>query len=46
LKSIDLWSLRGGKHRMLFKIDKKKKKVLIITIGHRKDVYHRLKKGR
>ncbi len=43
LKGIDLWSLRIGKYRVLFEINKEKKEVFIVTIGHRKDVYHKLK---
>ena len=38
MKGIDLWSLRVGKYRVLFEIDKEKKEVFIVTIGHRKDV--------
>jgi mRNA interferase RelE/StbE len=43
LKGIDLWSLRIGKYRVLFEINKEKEEVFIVTIGHRKDVYHKLK---
>lgn len=46
LKGIDLWSLRIGKYRVLFEINKEKKEVFIVTIGHRKDVYHKLKEKR
>ena len=46
LKGINVWSLRIGKYRVLYEIDKEKKKILIITIGHRKDVYRRLKEKR
>ncbi len=43
LKGIDLWSLRMGKYRVLFEIDEEKKRVLIMTIGYRKDVYRKLR---
>ncbi|MCK4310126.1 MAG: type II toxin-antitoxin system RelE/ParE family toxin [Methanomicrobia archaeon] len=43
LKGIDLWSLRIGKYRVLFEINKEKEEVFIVTMGHRKDVYHKLK---
>lgn len=46
LKGINFWSLRIGKYRVLYEIDKEKKRVFIMTIGHRKDVYHRLKEKR
>jgi mRNA-degrading endonuclease RelE of RelBE toxin-antitoxin system len=36
--------LRIGKYRVLFEINKEKEEVFIVTIGHRKDVYHKLKK--
>lgn len=43
LKGIDLWSLRIGKYRVLFEIDEEKNRILIMTIGHRKNVYHSLR---
>ncbi|MEA1993317.1 MAG: type II toxin-antitoxin system RelE/ParE family toxin [Euryarchaeota archaeon] len=43
LRGIDLWSLRSGKYRILFEIDSKEKKVFIVTLGYRKDVYRELK---
>jgi len=46
LENIDLWSLRIGKYRVLFEINKEKKEVFIVTLGHRKDVYHKLKEKR
>ena len=33
------WSLRVGDYRIIYKIDKKEQKVIILFIGHRKDVY-------
>ncbi len=46
LRGIDLWSARIGKYRVLFEVDKEKKRILIMTIGHRKNVYYRLKEKR
>jgi mRNA-degrading endonuclease RelE of RelBE toxin-antitoxin system len=43
LKGIDLWSLRVGKHRVLFEVDEGKRNVFIVTLGPRKDVYHKIK---
>jgi mRNA interferase RelE/StbE len=42
LKGVDLWSLRIGKCRVLFELNEEKKEILVITIGHRKDVYHKM----
>ncbi|KYK32699.1 MAG: hypothetical protein AYK18_15635 [Theionarchaea archaeon DG-70] len=33
------WSLRVGDYRIIYEIDKKEQKVIILFIGHRKDVY-------
>jgi mRNA interferase RelE/StbE len=33
------WSLRVGNYRIIYEIDKKEQKVIILFIGHRKDVY-------
>ena len=44
LKGINIWSLRVGKYRVLYEIDSERTRVFIITVGHRKDVYRKLKK--
>lgn len=33
------WSLRVGDYRIIYEIDKKEQKVIVLFIGHRKDVY-------
>ncbi len=33
------WSLRAENYRIIYEIDKKEKKVIILHVGHRKDVY-------
>ncbi len=33
------WSLRVGDYRIIYEINKKEQKVIILFIGHRKDVY-------
>lgn len=44
LIGIDLWSLRVGKFRILYKIIQDKLIILILTAEHRKSVYDNLKK--
>ena len=34
------WSLRVGDYRIIYEIYKKEQKVIILFIGHRKDVYN------
>ena len=43
LIGIDLWSLRIGKYRILYKIENNKLQILVLTIGHRKGIYKYLK---
>ncbi len=46
LIGIDIWSLRIGKYRVLYKIKKNELQILLLTVEHRKMVYsslHRLK---
>ena len=42
LIAIDLWSLRIGKHRVLYTIKKNKLQVLVLTVDHRGKVYEDL----
>ena len=46
LKGTNSWSLRIGKYRVLFEIDKEENKILIMTIGHRKEVYRKIREDR
>jgi mRNA interferase RelE/StbE len=39
LKPSDFWSLRIGDYRAIFEIDRAKKRVKVLFIGHRKRVY-------
>jgi len=39
LKPSDFWSLRIGDYRAIYEIDRNKKQVIILFIGHRKKVY-------
>jgi mRNA interferase RelE/StbE len=39
LKLSDFWSLRIGDYRAIFEIDRAKKQVIVLFIGHRKKVY-------
>jgi mRNA interferase RelE/StbE len=39
LKPSDFWSLRVGDYRAIYEIDRNKKQVIILFIGHRKKVY-------
>ena len=43
LIGIDLWSLRIGKHRVLYKIRDKQLEILVLTLEHRKKVYRDFK---
>ncbi len=39
LKNSDFWRLRIGDYRAIYEIDDKDEKIVILFIGHRKDVY-------
>jgi mRNA-degrading endonuclease RelE of RelBE toxin-antitoxin system len=39
LKLSDFWSLRIGDYRAIYEIDREKNQVVIIFIGHQKNVY-------
>lgn len=34
-----VWSARRGTYRILYRIDEEKRQVIVLQIGHRKDVY-------
>jgi mRNA interferase RelE/StbE len=44
LRYTDFRSLRIGKYRAIYEIDTDRKKVIILFIGHRKDVYSNFSK--
>jgi len=39
LRYSDFWSLRVGDYRAIYEIDRKKRQVVVLFIGHRKKVY-------
>lgn len=39
LKYSDFWSLRIGDYRVIYEINKDKNQVIVLFIGHRKNVY-------
>ena len=39
LKHSDFWRLRIGDYRAIYEIDHRSKRVVLLFIGHRKDVY-------
>lgn len=39
LKQSDFWSLRVGDYRTVYQIDRSRKQVVILFIGHRSKVY-------
>ena len=39
LKHSDFWRLRIGDYRAIYEIDTKNERIVILFIGHRKDVY-------
>jgi len=44
LKYSSFWSLRIGDYRAIYEIDREGNKVIVLFIGHRKDVYDDLSK--
>jgi mRNA interferase RelE/StbE len=39
LTGRNAWRIRIGKYRVIYEINDKDKSVLVVTLGHRKDVY-------
>jgi mRNA interferase RelE/StbE len=39
LKHSEFWRLRVGDHRAIYEIDTTKEQVVVLFIGHRRDVY-------
>ena len=39
-KYTDLWRFRIGNYRIIYSIDKRKLKILILRFRHRKDIYN------
>jgi len=36
---VDLYRIRVGDYRIVYSIEDKQRKILVLTIGHRRDVY-------
>jgi len=41
LKPFDLFRIRVGSYRVVYQIDDKRRKVVIIGIGHRREIYRK-----
>jgi mRNA-degrading endonuclease RelE of RelBE toxin-antitoxin system len=39
LRHSNFWSLRAGDYRAIYEIDRTKKQVIVLFVGHRKKVY-------
>jgi mRNA-degrading endonuclease RelE of RelBE toxin-antitoxin system len=39
LKPSRFWKIRAGDYRMIYEIDRESNRVIILFIGHRKNVY-------
>jgi mRNA interferase RelE/StbE len=39
LRGAELWRVREGDYRVIYHIDDESKKVTVVRIGHRRDVY-------
>jgi len=39
LKYSDFWRIRIGEYRAIYEINKKEKQIIILYIGHRKNIY-------
>lgn len=39
LRYVPLWSLRVGDYRVIYEIKKDNEQVIVLFVGHRKDVY-------
>jgi mRNA interferase RelE/StbE len=42
LKEVDAWSVRVGDYRVIYDIDDEARLVMVIKVGHRRDVYRDL----
>lgn len=41
LSGRDAWRIRIGNHRVIYEIDDKQQIILVVDIGHRKDIYRK-----
>ena len=41
LSGKDAWRIRVGDYRIIYEIDENKLNILIITLGHRKEIYRK-----
>ena len=42
LVGIELWVLRVGDYRILYKIVEKERRIRVVFIGHRKNIYRKM----
>ena len=42
LVSLDLWKLRVGDYTAIIRLDRAKNELVVVDIGHRRDVYKKL----
>lgn len=42
IKSAGLWRIRQGDYRIVYSIDDSQKMVIVLRIGHRRDIYKSL----
>jgi mRNA interferase RelE/StbE len=41
LRGREAWRIRSGDYRVIYEIDDERRRVLVVTIGHRRDIYRR-----
>lgn len=44
LKGFNFWKIRIGNYRAIYEIDKENKRIIVLFIGHRRNVYDNLQK--
>ncbi len=42
IKSAGLWRIRRGDYRVVYSIDDKQQRVIVVRIGHRREIYRSL----
>jgi mRNA interferase RelE/StbE len=42
LKGVPLWRVRQGDYRIIYNIDDKQQLIIIVRIGHRREIYRSL----
>jgi mRNA interferase RelE/StbE len=39
IRGTDLWRIRKGDYRLVYYIDDVRKKIIVVRVGHRSDIY-------